>query len=388
MSDSFTEVTHEGYFARIKNAIVGVAIGCLMFIGACILLFWNEGRAVTRWQALEEGASSVQTVAVDSVDDTKNGKLVHCSGKAITDETLRDSTFGVSLVALRLQRSVEMYQWKQSSKTKTVKKLGGGKKKTTTYSYSEVWSSSLISSSSFKRSGHENPSSKPFRDDQWTAKNVTMGAFSLPSQLVGKIDAWHSVELPPKSGFTIADGMYYNASPASPRVGDVRITIRAVQPCDVSLVAKQSGSSFASYLTKNGQDITDLRLGTLTAEQMFAAMKEEATLMTWLIRLGGFLLMLFGIMLVFNPISVFADVIPFLGDILGFGLFIFAVALAIPLTLLIIALGWFAYRPFLSVALIAAGIGAFVFIKRSVGGKKAAVSAPAMASGPPPIPGS
>src|SRR5207245_2956185 len=59
---------------------------------------------------------------------------------------------------LRLSRSVEMYQWKEQTKSETTKKLGGGEETVTTYSYSKVWDDSQIDSSDFKKpDGHQNP---------------------------------------------------------------------------------------------------------------------------------------------------------------------------------------------------------------------------------------
>jgi hypothetical protein len=53
-----------------------------------------------------------------------------------------------------------------------------------------------------------------------------------------------------------------------------------------------------------------------------------------------------------------AAFLPFLEDIVDVGVFIVAFMVAVPLTLLIIALAWFAHRPILSIGLIVVGIGA------------------------------
>ena len=39
-----------------------------------------------------------------------------------------------------------MYQWKQTSESKTKEKIGGGKETTTTYDYKKDWSDRPISS--------------------------------------------------------------------------------------------------------------------------------------------------------------------------------------------------------------------------------------------------
>ena len=95
---SVTEVHEEGLFSQIKNAIVGVLIGILMFFGAGAMLFYNEYDALYRANDLAEAEKQVISVQADKVDSANQGKLVHMSGTAITDETLKDTTFGVTKV--------------------------------------------------------------------------------------------------------------------------------------------------------------------------------------------------------------------------------------------------------------------------------------------------
>ena len=76
----------------------------------------------------------------------------------VVPSTLKDSTFGVEAKGLKLGRTVQMYQWKETSESKTKEKIGGGKETTTTYDYKKDWSDSPIDSSDFKRpEGHQNP---------------------------------------------------------------------------------------------------------------------------------------------------------------------------------------------------------------------------------------
>ena len=59
-----------------------------------------------------------------------------------------------------------------------------------------------------------------------------------------------------------------------------------------------------------------------------------------------------------------ADVVPILGNILGLGLSVFSGVMAFTISLLVIALGWFSYRPILSLVLLAIGAGVFYFFKQ------------------------
>ena len=68
MSNSFTETTSVSWFGRLRNSVGGVVIGLLLIIGMVVLLFWNEGRAVTTARSLAEGAGAVVSVGADAVE--------------------------------------------------------------------------------------------------------------------------------------------------------------------------------------------------------------------------------------------------------------------------------------------------------------------------------
>ena len=67
-SDSVTKTSTQGWFSRIGDAIKGVLFGFALSAIAVVVLFWNEGRAVKRAQALTEGAGAVISAAADKVD--------------------------------------------------------------------------------------------------------------------------------------------------------------------------------------------------------------------------------------------------------------------------------------------------------------------------------
>jgi hypothetical protein len=89
MSDKITEVTEKSWGSRIMDSIKGVAIGALLFIASFPVLWMNEGCAVRTARGLEEGAGNVISVSADTVETANNGKLVHLSGEAKTDEVLK-----------------------------------------------------------------------------------------------------------------------------------------------------------------------------------------------------------------------------------------------------------------------------------------------------------
>ncbi|HET8647611.1 MAG TPA: TMEM43 family protein [Vicinamibacteria bacterium] len=380
--DSFTEVTSQGWGSRILQSIKGVLVGGAFFVGSFPLLVWNEGRAVKTARSLEEGAGAVVSVPAQSVDRANEGKLVHVSGEATTSETLADPDFGVSAPAIRLQRVVEMYQWDEDEKSETRNKLGGGTETVKTYTYKKVWSDDVIDSGRFKKpEGHENPASMPFESRQWTAQAVTVGGYRLSESQVGRLDKAETVAIDGAARLPEAvaarvkaapgQNMFYvGKDPAAAAVGDARITFKAVRPAAVSLVARQVGETFEAYHARAGGTVDLLEYGLKSADSMFQAAQAANTTLTWILRGGGFLIMFLGLVMVFKPISVFGDVIPIVGTLLGAGLALFAGAVAASLSLVTIAVSWLFFRPLVGVGLLLLAGGAVAGLAYLAGQKK------------------
>ncbi|NOZ13424.1 MAG: hypothetical protein GXO69_07225, partial [Acidobacteria bacterium] len=359
--ESYTDVTNQSWFSRIGGAIKGVLFGLILLIVAFVLLFWNEGRSVERYKTLKEGRGAVVSVKADSVNPKNEGKLVHVTGKADTKDTITDPVFEISVKALKLERSVEMYQWKEHAETTTKKKLGGGKKKITTYTYDKVWANHVINSSRFKHpDGHQNPSQLPYKPMSFYAKNVTVGAFSLPRDLISRIGGTEPLPIEPKdvpltiSATTFAaNGEFYSGvSPDSPEIGDTRISFQVLRPTTVSIIARQVGSSFEPYDTEAGGSIELLKTGVHSADSMFKSEAHSNKILTWVLRGVGFLLMFIGFNLIFGPLSVVADVVPLFGSIVSVGTGIIAFLLSLVISLFTIGFAWVFYRPLIGVPLL------------------------------------
>jgi hypothetical protein len=375
--DSFTEVTHQSWFGRIGESIKGIVLGLVLFGVSFPLLWWNEGRAVERYRALKEGAAVVVSVPADTVDPQNDAKLVHLSGKAVTDGTVTDDTFGVSAEALKLRRQVQMYQWEEHKSSRRKKKLGGGTRTVTTYNYNKTWADHVINSQDFREpAGHENPGSMPYRSGEWQADEVTVGAFRLAPSLVDRIDAYQSLSvegsvLPQSLRGKVkssGSGFYIGGDPGVPQVGDVRISFQITPPTDVSIVAAQTKGTLATYATKSGSSLEMLQLGTHTSDAMFERAHEQNRMLTWLLRLAGLIAMAVGLGLIFRPISVVADVIPFLGSLVGMGIGLAAFLVALCLSLVTIAIAWVAHRPLLGIGLL---VGAAIVLGLILGRAKA-----------------
>jgi hypothetical protein len=189
-----------------------------------------------------------------------------------------------------------------------------------------------------------------------------LGAYTLSSSQVNRIPGEDPVQavLPPSaSGTALArergGALYVGENPEQPQVGDLCITYAKVSDSDVSIVAKQVGSSFAPYRAKSGSTVDLQSKGIVSLDEMFTGAEDANTAAMWGLRVGGFILMAIGVGLMLRPLAAIAGGIPILGAIVGAGTVLIAVLLAAVLSLTTIGLAWIFFRPLLGVALLLVG---------------------------------
>lgn len=381
-NDSVTKTTSQSWFSRLGGAIAGVLVGVFLFFAAFPLLTWNEGRAIKRIKTLQVGRSEAVSVPATPADATNEGRLVHVTGNTVAAEAVVDAQFGLSAPVIKLRRSVEMYQWTEKEESETRKKLGGGEETVTTYTYSKSWTGEAVNSDNFNTpDGHANPKEWPVRSQTFAADPVTVGAFTLPTSLVEKIDDFQPLSVGAKekaavpadfgAPVTVAEqGFYLGTNPKSPAVGDVKVRFEVVKPGAVSILARQIQTTFEPYAVKGLGSIELLEAGTVSAEGMFAAAETENTIVTWLLRLAGFVMMFIGLALIANPLSVLADVVPFIGSVVGAGIGLISFFIAAALSFVTIALAWLAFRPLIGVPLLVAALACAYFGAKAIWKKK------------------
>jgi len=166
--------------------------------------------------------------------------------------------------------------------------------------------------------------------------------------------------------------LYLGSDSSNPQIGDTRIEFVATKPADVSIVAQQAGNSLQAYQTKAGQSLDMLRMGKHSADEMFAMAKADNDMMTWIFRGVGTVVMFIGLIMLTKPISVLADIIPFLGGFVEMDMALLAGLITIALSAATIGFAWLFFRPLIGVPLLVVSLGAIVllFMKRS-GGRSA-----------------
>lgn len=366
-SDSVSETSSEGYLSRLGSSIGGMLVGLLLIPLAVMVLYWNEGRAVDAFTALNAGAAAVVQAKSDGpVDPALEGKLVHLTGAANAGKGIADPQFGIgSANALRVMRNVQMYQWSEETKSESSTEVGGTKTTKKTYTYTKKWSDTAIDSTKFKKSdGHVNP--KMAITSQNTDNTAaTLGGYTLGKPLLAKLRSNEPLPVDPArpapQGFRAESGGYYwgQGNEGSPQIGDYKVSFTMVPAGTLSVVGGVNGGILTSFTGKNNFEIAMATPGSASSDQMFAVEKSNQGIFTWILRLVGFLMMLAGFWMLGAPLAMLFAFLPFLEGIADFAVGLVALMAAVPATLIVIALSWMAHRPLLGVGLLIIAGAAF-----------------------------
>ena len=367
---AYTETTRTSYGKRLGNSLGGILTGLLLFIGGTVLIWWNEGRAVKTSKMLKEAQGQVVEMPdISQVDPAFEGKLIHATGLASTTDSLYDSQFKVGARAISIRREAEYYQWVEHAQSESKDKLGGAQETTTTYTYDLQWVPSPVSSADFHDPAYkgENTVRQNVEDKTWYAQDVCFGAYKLNPSQISSIGG--AIPLPVDGASNV---IYIGEDPSKPDVGDVRITFTQVLPAEVSIVAVVAGNSFAPYIAKNGKSFSALEMGNVAQDQIFDSAHSTNKLLLWVLRIVGFFLIMIGLKSIFSILETLFKVVPFLSNIVGWGVGVVCGVAAFVWTLLVAAIAWVAYRPVLAIVLLAiAGVVIWYFATH----KKAAPAA-------------
>ena len=379
---AFQETTRQSYGSKVKGSFQGILWGIILILAGTVVLWWNEGRAVKASDALKDFQKNyVELPDVTTVDPAFEGKAVHATGVATTDEILRDEAFGIAVNAIRLARTVEYYQWTENSESESKDKLGGSTETTTTYTYEPAWCSEPENSNEFKDPDYRGKNFvwRSIDDAETSAKNVTLGAYRLTDGIIARISgeepAYPALDTAMKakllaqvtdSTVTVTvtnDQVYIGADPSTPHIGDVRITFTQVtSPKTISLLEKVVNGTFESYIAKNGKSFSRVEMGTVSAENMFEHQKSANKMVLWLFRVLGIILVVAGFKSLLGFLSTIFAVVPFIQRIIGAGVGLVSTVLGLVWSLIVIAIAWVAHRPVLAIALLAVAVVLIVWL--------------------------
>lgn len=254
-----TETTHENWFQRMGNALIGAIVGVVMIIFSIPILWLNEKRNAKYESLIERGQKECRSISADFFDDSHTNSLVHVTGETNSTRPVKDRQFNVSYDSgvVRVSSHVQVYQYveEEKSESKGQETLGGGRTTETRRwkEYTAQWCSSWNSGANFEMHEYRNPpmpkglSTGNFSE---TCTRVEFGSGFLfddnqLSQLSGgsnlKMDKV-TLEGNEQRQFEAGDeGWYYGRQGAttSPEVGDVRVHFTVLHDGPATVVGLQ-----------------------------------------------------------------------------------------------------------------------------------------------------
>ena len=320
MSDTFTTTTRQNWFSRMMSSFVGILFWIVLFFGAFFILFLNEWR-VDFWTLAEKAPLLKQT---DSPNGEYGGELVAIEWDLPTNTPLGD-TFLKPNSYLSIQRNVETYAWKENEETHTSKDIGWSETTTKTYTYEKKWLQNPESSSKFQvRTGHNNIISD-IKNPSFLNGDLKVWDYSLEKQWLF-IEWWENLVLTNDNTIlnesqTLENNYIYKSigtwTLSNPEIGDIRISYNVINSPLTNITSfwqlDTAKKSLSSYQATKYHDFYEVRKWNRT--EAAQNLHWEHTMIQWLIRLAGFLCMFIGLSLIVWPISVFFDILPFLGTV-------------------------------------------------------------------------
>jgi hypothetical protein len=136
-------------------------------------------------------------------------------------------------------------------------------------------------------------------------------------------------------------------------------------------MGKQSGAALEPWFSNHSnREILVAQQGMASAAAMIKEQKSAENILTWVLRIIGIGLNVGAFALLMGPLRALGNVIPFVASIIGGGVGLIAFGLGGALSLALIALAWFSFRPLVSIGLIVAALAA-LYVFRSKRGPRA-----------------
>lgn len=384
--DNYTLTTSTSWFSRLGSAIKGVVVGLALLLAAILLLGWNEGRSIQSIRSNNEGAKAVVSVGSDRVDPANEGRLVHLSAPASAEGLRQDTQLGIQADGLLLMRTVEYFQWAETTSSETRTKLGGGQETVTTYNYATEWSSMPNDSGKFNQpTGHQNPA-VTVEAAEFSSDSAALGAFRIDQAVLGQLSADALLPLTAQNAQSVSGALsrtailhdkviYIGTNPDAPQVGDMKISYRFVpQNTTLSVIGAQVQNTLRPFPTKAGSDLLMVRKGMASSAEMFQAAKAANQTLSWALRGVGIVLAITAFGMILGPLGVLADVVPLIGSIIRMGTGLISGLLGVALGLIVIAISWIAFRPLMGAGLLVVAVAlvaSLIFLRR----KKAVANA-------------
>ncbi|MET0331011.1 MAG: TMEM43 family protein [Dyella sp.] len=244
--------------AKHGPGIVLRGLGGLLLLAALVLVASTEHGVMLYRQALDRpGGEVLDLGSAAPAQPLRDGTLVRVSGLPVIAQPPLDVQFNLSADAPVLIRQVEMLQWREV-------RIGDQ------LHYEMDWVDRPLASENFSQpAGHRNPGAFPIQGQRFEAGAVRLGGFilapALVQQLPGSVPVVpHMDALPANLAASFSlHGNYLvtSAQPATPRLGDLRISWRAVPRQVLTVLAAVTAGTLAPISSGEDAHRFDIQLG-------------------------------------------------------------------------------------------------------------------------------
>lgn len=374
------EVEEQSGVSRLCNSILmAICVAPIVLIVCCVVLGWNEQRAVCDSRAIIQGENEVINVGCGA-GSAGSGDLVmfQCDLK---QEDLPQLTAGGDFAnhipnekVVGLKTVSEMLQCVETVQSKTQKdSTGGGTTTVKTYTYSVEWRSSPVDSSGFKTTtaswqsncGAPNPqwpSGLPLSSTAWVPK-AKVGEYIVPQSFLRGVPLTRPLTSINVPGWTLSSNTYFRSLNAQNGIGDMRASFAGNDwnSPEMTVLGLNTEGTIGQWSADDswmcsGFTVGTLRAGVVSKEDLFAALRGEASATTWILRVVFLLLMWCGFSMLFKPLEVAADCIPCIGPCLGDSVSAITCCISLPMACAcgmgVIGFMWVFMRPLVGVPLI------------------------------------
>ena len=374
---NYQKVTNVWFGSKIKSALTGIIIGPLLILIAIYFLAANEFRSVARTAAIIEWESIVETLDTNNIEAT-NQKFVYTNWN-LTSSSLNDSDFWLNIDGVAFERKVEMYLWDEESKTEVKENLWWSETHTTTYSYKKRWSSNPIDSQNFEESQkYINPTEWKYESRREYSQEIQLNDFYISENLKRLLPLSKSLSLQKENfseteNITLTNNFIFIWNDFNnPEIWDIRISYTYLpQNTLVSMLAYQENeNTLWEFVLNQKQPLSKIVEWNVTKNELFQMLKDENTLLTWILRWVLLLLMYIGFYMLLSILPTLGSIVPFLGKIIGFWVGIIAFVWTIAVWGTTIAIAWFAARPIISILILLSIAWIIYWVKQFKNNKK------------------
>lgn len=293
------------------------------------------------------------------------------------EEPLTEPDYGIQVLAVKLKRRVQMYQWiEETVENKFGESVSSIQAEDRTYYYLTNWRDNLVDTRSFYiRSGHENPTKFPVESRIQISEHVYIGKFELGDEIKNRMTNYvdlTSDNRPEDPDIKLHSGLYYHCIDVwNPQVGDVRIqfSFSGLEGEYYTIIGKYEKGKIVPYTTSlNGRKVILAFPGELSVLQAFKAEHHSQKLTTWGFRFFGWIMLFFASIAtakitsyIFTSNRVLAHFAPDMTHPVSSNLI-----LSFSLALFIVSLAWVLHRPWFGAGLLFAASSPFLYCVRGI----------------------